>query len=520
VGAQTEIHFVNLLEFIMAKLVECVPNFSEGRRPEVVDAICNAITSVDGVVLLDKEMDADHNRAVVTFVCHPKVAVEAAFEGYKKAAELIDMTTHKGEHPRMGACDVCPFIPLSDMTIEEAVELAHRLGKRVGEELQIPVYLYEDAATTPKRKNLAKIRSGEYEGIRDTIETDPSRKPDYGPAKMNLKAGATAIGVRFPLVAFNVYLGTNKKWIADKIADAVRSLRGGYRYVKALGFEIKERDQVQISMNLVNYTKTPIFRVFETIKSEAARYGVNVTSSEIVGLVPNDAIIDVADFYLRLENFSKAQILEEKLRAAGAEAATAVTETFYDEVASSAPAPGGGSVAASAGALTAALAAMVARLTVGKKQYADVKEEMSQVRDKADALRAELTQLIETDKEAFNKVMASFQLPAGEERDKAVEEATKGATLVPLTVMKKSLEALKLAEVVAEKGNVNSVSDAGVAGLMGMAAVDGAWYNVRINLSSLADANFVSQTTEEAAAIREEASAVSERIKKQVESKL
>ncbi|MBD3402054.1 glutamate formimidoyltransferase, partial [candidate division GN15 bacterium] len=285
----------------MAKLVECVPNYSEGRRPEVIDAICEAITSVEGVTLLDREMDHDHNRAVVTFVSHPDLAVEAAFRGYQKAAELIDMTTHTGEHPRMGACDVCPFIPISDMTVDDAIELAHKLGKKVGEELQIPVYLYEDAATTKKRKNLAKVRQGQYEGIRDSIETDKARKPDYGPAKMNLKSGSTAIGVRFPLVAFNVYLGTNKKWIADNIADAVRSLKGGFRFVKALGFEIKERDQVQISMNLVNYTKTPVFRVFETIRREAERYGVPVTSSEVVGLIPNDAIVDCADFFLRLE---------------------------------------------------------------------------------------------------------------------------------------------------------------------------------------------------------------------------
>jgi len=509
----------------MAKLVECVPNFSEGRSPETIDAICNAITSVDGVVLLDKEMDHDHNRAVVTFVCHPKVAVEAAFAGYEKAAELIDMTTHKGEHPRMGACDVCPFIPLSDMSIEETLELANRLGRKVGEKLQIPVYLYEDAASTPKRRNLAKVRSGEYEGLRDTIETDPARKPDYGPAKMNLKAGATAIGVRFPLVAFNVYLTTNKKWIADKIADAVRGLRGGYRYVKALGFEIKERDQVQISMNLVNYTKTPIFRVFETIKSEAARYGVEVASSEIVGLVPNDAILDVADFYLRLENFSKAQILEEKLRSVGGDVSATIGETFYDEVASSLPAPGGGSVAASAGALAAALSAMVCRLTVGKKQYAGVKDELSEVRDKADILRAELTQLIETDKEAFNKVMEAVKLPQSsvEEskiRDEAVEKATKEAALVPLSVMRKSLEVLMLTRTVAEKGNENSISDAGVAALMGIAAVNGADYNVRINLSSLRDEDFVAKTKEEAAAIRKEAEEVAAAVRELVERKL
>lgn len=497
----------------MAKLVECVPNFSEGRRPEVIDAICEAITSVDGVTLLDKEMDGDHNRAVVTFVCHPNQAVEAAFRGYQKAAELIDMRTHKGEHPRMGACDVCPFIPISDMTVEDAIELAQKLGQRVGDELQIPVFLYEDAATTKKRKNLAKVRQGEYEGLSKAIGQDPKKKPDYGPEQMNLKSGATAIGVRFPLVAFNVYLGTSQKAIADKIADAVRSLKGGYRFVKALGFEIKERDQVQISMNLVNYTKTPIFRVFETIKSEAARYGVPVTSSEVVGLVPNDAIVEVADFYLRLENFSKEQILEEKLRQAGS--ISAQGESFADEVASSSPAPGGGSVAAASGALAAALAAMVCRLTVGKKQYAKVKDELSQVRDRADALRAELEQLVDDDKEAFNQVMAAFKL--GEEEQ---EKATQHASEIPLTVMKKSLEAMELALIVAEKGNPNSISDAGVAGLMGQAAIAGAGYNVRINLGSLKDQAFVKRLTDESNDIRKKGADLADKIRSTVEAKL
>lgn len=497
----------------MAKLVECVPNFSEGRRRDVIEDICAAITAEDGVILLDKEMDGDHNRAVVTFVCHPDLAVDAAFRGYRKAAELIDMTTHKGEHPRMGACDVCPFIPISDMTVEDTVELAHKLGKRVGEELQIPVYLYEDAATTKKRKNLAKVRQGQYEGIRDSIETDPARKPDYGPAKMNLKAGATAIGVRFPLVAFNVYLGTNKKIIADKIADAVRSLKGGYRFVKALGFEIKERDQVQISMNLGNYTKTPIFRVFETIKSEAARYGVPVTSSEVVGLVPNDAIVDVADFYLRLENFSKDQILEEKLRQAGGGGGK--QESFVSDVASSSPAPGGGSVAAFAGSLAAALAAMVCRLTVGKKQYAAVKEELSDVRDRADALRVELTALVEKDKQAFDAVMASFKVGGDQ-----LEKATKHAAEVPLTVMQRSLDAMEMALAVARKGNKNSISDAGVAGLMGHAAIEGAGYNVRINLTSLKDAAYVERMKADVQKIREKGEKLATEIRTTVEAAL
>lgn len=501
----------------MPKIIECVPNFSEGRRPEVIDAICEAITSEDGVTLLDREMDHDHNRAVVTFVCHPNQVVDAAFRGYQKAAELIDMQTHKGEHPRMGACDVCPFIPISDVSIEEAIELANKLARRVGDELQIPVFMYEDARTKPSRRNLAKVRKGQYEGMIKAIEEDPKRKPDYGPARMNLKAGATAIGVRFPLIAYNIYLDTNKKWIADKVADAIRSIKGGYRYCKALGFEIKERDQVQISMNLVNYTRTPIFRVFETVKSEAARYGVNVTSSEIVGLVPNDAMLDVGDFYLRLENFSRAQVLEQKLQEAGG--VSAAGETFADEVASASPAPGGGSVAAQAGALGAALTSMVCRLTVGKKQFKDIKDELSDVRDKGDELRAELEKLVETDKEAFNKVMEAFKL-SGDERDEAVEKANKVAASVPLTVMKTSLEVLKLARVVAEKGNPNSITDAGVAGLMAMAAVHGAGYNVRINLTGIKDQDFVKNTADLAADVTKQSEVLADEIKQMVEAKL
>jgi glutamate formiminotransferase/formiminotetrahydrofolate cyclodeaminase len=460
----------------MAKLVECVPNFSEGRRPEVIEAIVAEIESADGVTVIDHEMDGDHNRAVVTFVCHPSLAVDAAFRGIKKAGELIDMTTQTGAHPRMGACDVCPFIPLGDMTEDEAVELAHKLGKRVGEELQVPVYLYESAATSPKRRNLAKVRQGQYEGIRDSIETDPARKPDYGPAKMNLKAGSTAIGVRFFLVAFNVYLDSNNLEIAQKIADGIRSIKGGYRFVKAMGLEIKERNQVQISMNLVNYTKTPIFRVFETIKSEASRYGVNVTSSEIVGMIPNDALVDVSDFYMRFEGFSKQQILEERLtELAGASGGGG--DSFSEEVASSSPAPGGGSVASAAGALSAALTAMVGQLPKGSEE----------------------------------------QVAA---RDKAVEDANKVAANVPLEVMKKSLEGLRLARVVAEKGNENSITDAGVAGLMGWAAIEGARYNVRINLTSIEDESFVKELAGASDSIRAEAETVAEEIKKLVEAKL
>lgn len=507
----------------MIRLVECVPNFSEGRRKEVLDQIINEITSIPSVVLLDSEMDADHNRAVVTFICPPEDAVEACFRGIKKASEVIDMQTHSGEHPRMGATDVCPFIPLADFTEGEAIELAHRLGKRVGEELQIPIYFYESAATRPERQNLAEVRKGEYEGIRDEIETVPDRRPDYGPSKMNLRAGATAIGVRFPLVAFNVYLDTDKVSIARKIANGVRFAKGGYRFVKAMGFSIKERNLVQVSMNLVNYTQTPIFRVFETIKSEAARYGVNVLSSEIVGLVPQQALLDVADFYLRFENFSANQVLEEKMRRSGVGGKNS-TANFYDEVASQAPTPGGGSVAASAGALAAALDSMVCRLTIGKKKYAEVEKDMERLRDLSEALRAELTDMIKKDGEAFDKVMAARKLPKDSEDEAGKREAeiiasTKIASLVPLETAKMALKVLELTKEVAEKGNVNSISDAGVSALMAKAALEGAIYNVKINIGGLNDREFVEKLNSEIKFLQERSTSLAAVIKGIVESK-
>lgn len=508
----------------MIRLVECVPNFSEGRRKEVLDQIINEITSVETVVLLDREMDGDHNRAVVTFVCQPEFAVEACFRGIKKASEVLDMSTHKGEHPRMGATDVCPFIPISDFTEAEAVELAHQLGKRVGEELAIPVYLYETAATSPKRENLADVRRGEYEGIRDSIETDPARKPDYGPAKMNLKAGAIAIGVRFPLVAFNVYLDTNRVSIARKIANAVRFARGGYRFVKAMGFSIKERNQTQVSMNLVNYTKTPVFRVFETIKSEAARYGVRVLSSEIIGLVPQQAMLDVADFYLQLENFTVAQVLEEKLRQMGGTSQSS-TSDFYNEVAAKTPTPGGGSVAAAAGTLGAALSSMVCRLTIGKKKYADVENELKEILEKSEALREQLKEMIVKDGEAFDQVMAARKLPKDNDeeiarRDKAIFVATKIAARTPLETAGLALKILELIKVVAEKGNVNSVSDAGVAALMAKAAIEGAIYNVRINIGGFGDQMFVDEMTGKIKILKEASDRLAEEVRKIVESKI
>ncbi|MEA1993505.1 MAG: glutamate formimidoyltransferase [Euryarchaeota archaeon] len=291
------------------KLVECVPNFSEGRDKKTVDAIFEAIGSVDGIKLLDSETDRDHNRTVISFVGKPEDAVEAAFRGCKKASELIDLNEHEGEHPRMGATDVIPFIPVSDLTMKDCVAAAEKLGERLWNELGIPVYLYEEAAKKRKRKNLANVRRGEFEWLKENIDRRP---PDFGDA-IHPTAGATAVGAREFLIAFNVNLGTDDLSIAKKIARAARHSSGGLRYVKALGFEIKERGIVQVSMNLTNYKKTPIFRVFELIRSEADRYGVSVIGSELIGLAPMDALIDVADYYLKLEDLKKDQIFERRI---------------------------------------------------------------------------------------------------------------------------------------------------------------------------------------------------------------
>lgn len=300
----------------MRKIVECIPNFSEGRRADVIDQIVGAIKSFPGAVLLDRESDADHNRSVVTFVAEPDRIVDAAIAGAAKAAELIDLNKHSGEHPRMGATDVIPFVPITGVTMDECVQLARACGERMWSELGIPVYLYEKAATRTDRENLAAVRKGQFEGIRDEIAVKESRHPDFGEARVHPTAGITAVGARPPLIAYNVNLGTSDIEIAHKIARAVRHQTGGLRFVKALGFELKDRGIVQVSMNMVNYEGTPLYRAFEMIKREAERYGVPVVGSEIVGLVPQRALNAVADFYLQLEGFTEEQILEHRLVAA------------------------------------------------------------------------------------------------------------------------------------------------------------------------------------------------------------
>jgi glutamate formiminotransferase/formiminotetrahydrofolate cyclodeaminase len=471
------------------KLVECVPNFSEGRRPEIVAKIRDAIAAVKDVHVLDVSSDQSHNRTVITFVVPVESAVDAAFAGIRAAREHIDLTQHKGEHPRMGAADVVPFIPLEGSTMEDCVVLARQLGERVGRELEIPVFLYERAATRPDRENLADVRRGEFEGLRDEIGTNPNRVPDFGPKKIHATAGAVAIGARPFLVAYNVYLGPASNLpVAKDVAKAVRGSSGGLRYVKGLGLEVD--GQAQVSMNLVDTERTPLHRAFDAVKMEAEARGVSPTWSEIVGLVPERALFDTAARHVQLRDFKPEMVLEHKVRAAvqGGESLGG----FIAAVAGPTPAPGGGSVAALAGALGAALAQMVAGLTIGKKKYAAVESEMKEIALQATALVNELTSLMKRDAEAYGEVMKAYKLP-GEKADEAaakkqaVDTALVGAAAVPLETGRACVRVLELAAATAARGNTNAVSDAGVAALLAEAACRGAVYNVRINVSAMDD---------------------------------
>jgi len=473
----------------MSELVECVPNFSEGRNLSVVRAIVAEISSDRSVRLLDQEMNADHNRCVVTFVGEAQAVVEAALKGVRKATELIDLRRHRGEHPRMGATDVLPFVPIGSTKLERCVELARQAGERIAGELGIPVYLYEAAATRPTRQNLADVRRGEFEGLAREIGTNPERTPDFGPHAIHPSAGAIAVGARMPLLAFNVNLGTKDVEIAKRIAKAIRFQTGGLRYVKALGFELKERGIVQISMNLVNTWGTPVQRVFALIKDEADRYGVPIVGSEVVGLICQDALIDVAEHHLRLENFSRDQILENRLGGRAGASEQTVAE-FLEDVASAAPTPGGGSVSALAGALSSALSALVARVTIGKQKYAVHEARMLEVKAAAETLRRELFDLVQEDARAYEAFRAAARLSqrTPEEialREKNLVEAARNAAVVPLRTAEACVRALELAVEVATAGNANAVSDAGVAAWLARAGAEGAAWNVRINVTSL-----------------------------------
>lgn len=475
----------------MARIVECVPNFSEGRDHALVEALVAAASSVPGVVLLDSEMDADHHRSVVTFAGEPDAVVEAAFRAIELATTRIDLTSHRGQHPRMGATDVVPFVPIDGITLEECAELARALGKRVGEELQVPVFLYEAARTRPERENLADVRRGEFEGLRELIGTDPARKPDFGPDRIHPTAGAVAIGARRPLVAFNANLATGDVAVAKRIAKAIRFGDGGLRYVKALGFSIREGRQAQVSMNLVNTDGTPIHRVLALIDDEARRWGTHVTGCEVVGLVPQAALLDAAEHHLKLDRFRRDQVLEIRMQHPPVGAGVTLGG-FLDEVAAGTSTPGGGTAAALAGALGAALVSMVAGLTHGKKKYAAVEAEMADARKEAHALRARLVALMRQDARAFEAVLVAMRLPQAtaaetRAREQAVEAATWTATRVPLETAEACLAVTRWAGRMVQKGNPNAASDGLVAAALGRAACEGALCNVEINLQNLPD---------------------------------
>lgn len=507
----------------MLQLIECIPNFSEARRPEVIDQIVAAIQSVGEVKLLDHSSDLDHNRTVLTFAGTPAGVEEAAFRAIKTAAQLIDLDSHAGAHPRIGATDVVPFVPLSSVSMEDCIAIAQRLGQRVGDELNVPVYLYEAAATRPERTNLENIRKGQYEVLKSEIETDENRKPDFGPGKLP-KAGATVIGARNPLIAFNVYLTTDDVDIAKKIAKAVRQSSGGLRYVKGLGLLVDGR--AQVSMNLTNFRETPIARVVEFIRREAERYGVGIHHSELVGLIPQEALVDAAIWYTQLDQFDKQQILEARLfddgpRTVDHRPSSTVNRptSFLDEIAAATAAPGGGSAAAYAGAMGAGLIAMVAGLTIGKKKYAEVEAEMQAIRVMAESLRKELTQYVEDDSSAFEAVMGAFKLPKDTEeqqsiRSAAIIHATINAANVPLHVCEDAVKVMELALKCARDANSNAISDSMSGFAMARASLTAAGYNVRININSLEDKSAGSRMLKELVRCEKEADKLEKEINK------
>jgi glutamate formiminotransferase/formiminotetrahydrofolate cyclodeaminase len=561
----------------MQKLIECVPNFSEGRDPNIIRQITAAIESVEGVSLLDVDPGASTNRTVVTFVGGPEAAVEAAFRGIQKAAELIDMRKHKGAHPRMGATDVCPFVPVSDVSWEEAIACAKQLGKRVAEELNIPVYLYEKAARDPSRSNLSVIRAGEYEGFFEKIK-EPVWKPDFGPSAFNEKSGATAIGARNFLVAYNANLNTKAVRRANSVAFDVREngriktedgtpdgkpvldengepvrIPGILKHVKAIGWYVEEYGIAQVSMNLTNIEETPLHAAFDACNQAANKRGLRVTGSEIVGMVPKKCLVDAGRYFLRKQKWSEGaseeelidiairsmglselkpfdpreKIIEFKMESAASKKSLLKMDLrqFCNETLSDSPAPGGGSAAALMGALGASLGGMVANLSAGKRGWDDKLKYFSDWAVKAQQLKDELLSLVDEDTAAFKKVIDAFALPkeSAEEkgaRSAAIESATKYAAEVPLKVMETASKSYQLLSEMVEQGNPNSISDVGVGALATRACVEGAALNVRINLGQLRDEKFKSALVEKVRKISADSDAQFKKINQVVESKL
>jgi glutamate formiminotransferase / formiminotetrahydrofolate cyclodeaminase len=480
----------------MSTLVECVPNFSEGRNKAVVDAIVEAM-KIPGVSLLDREMDADHNRCVITIVGDRDSIAEAAIRGVGKAAELIDLNKHQGAHPRIGAADVVPFIPIEGVTIEDCIAIARKVGEEIWKRFQIPVYLYESAATNPDRQNLENIRRGQFEGLREDILVNPARCPDFGDPRCHATAGATVVGARKALIAYNVFLNTKDVDIAKKIAKAVRYSSGGLRYVKGAGFEV--RGMAQVSMNLTDFEQTPIARVFEFVKREAARYGVQPVSSEIVGLIPKKALEQAAEWFLQVENFDSSMILENRLAAvqSGKMAVggfRAGVEPFIEQLATFSATPGGGSAAAAAAAMAAALGSMVAGLSRGKKAYAQYEPQLSQALARLEQLREELKDGIDADADSYAQVMAAYkQAKISNDGEAAIETALKSATSVPMEVAVRAREVGDIVNSLKPITSPNMASDLTVASSLASAAIVGALANVEINLGSLKDARFAEE---------------------------
>ncbi|NLB70400.1 MAG: glutamate formimidoyltransferase [Chloroflexi bacterium] len=492
------------------KIIECIPNFSDARRPEVIEAIIDAVAAVPGVHVLDRHSDMDHNRTVLTFIGDPAGVEEAAYLGIAKAAELIDLNQHQGEHPRMGAADVVPFVPITDVTMQECVEIARRLGKRVAYSLNIPVYLYEEAAARPDRKNLEDIRRGEYEGIKEAIATDPYREPDFGPKVMG-PAGAVVIGAREPLIAYNIFLNTPDVSIAEKIGRRVRNSSGGFRFVKGMGVLVD--GLAQVSMNLTNYRRSPMAQVTEFVRREAQRYGVGIHHTEIVGLVPSRAIINAGRYFLQLDGFEHDQLLENRLFSEQQSQGETSQDNFTDKVAEGTTAPGGGSVAAYVGALGAALALMVARLTIGKPKYKNVEEECWQAIEKGEELRKHLTDAVELDAKSFEGIIIARRLPRDTEanvklRENAIMEASFTAAEVPLDTAQKCLEVMKLAYRMAEIGNLSAISDAASGVYQAKAGLEAAFLNVEINLMGYENEKRAIDLLQRASKLRKEAEAI------------
>jgi glutamate formiminotransferase/formiminotetrahydrofolate cyclodeaminase len=502
----------------MKRLIECVPNFSEGRDPAKVDAIVSVMSAVAGVYVLDREMDADHHRCVVTLAGEPEAVAEAALRGVGKAMELIDLNVHSGAHPRVGAADVIPFIPIHGVTIEDCVALARRVGKEIWARYRIPVFFYEAAATRPDRTNLENVRRGQFEGLRDELKRNHDRQPDIGEPKLHPTAGVTVVGARKFLIAYNVNLNTPDVGIANKIAKAIRFSSGGLRYVKSMGVELKARNLAQVSINLTDFEQTPMHRVYEMVKREAARYGAIPVGSEIVGLIPKKAIEMAADYFLQVENFSPEQIFENKLEAAltggsadhGAKEGklAGLARPFLDAVAAPTATPGGGSVAAFAGALAASLGQMVAGLSRKKKSQFLVADKLSDALDSMRRAAEELTAAIDRDANSYDDVMVAFKLPQGDAaeikwREEAIQIATRAAAEVPLEVADRTVALFERLGQLAAIAAASMKSDLEVARLMATAGARGALANVEINLDGIKDAGYVAATRERISALRE-----------------